>query len=316
MPLNTMKVYFDGSHYIGIPHKERPKREKEEIILQDEEMAVISPYDEDENEPVFDNEVIEVTSDVYASENVSKNAVNFVDSIEQSLGELFEELYRNSIGKKRSTQREYILKNILKHVNNIDIAEKFVDEKLEKKLRNLIVRRLRLWRKLSLNDFNYFVTFTYDDKLQSEESFKNRLRTCLSHYSNRRGWQYAGVWEGKAQDKRLHFHGIFNIPEGTMPGELIEKNDYSIRLHKRKKTTSNTFFEKKFGRCDFDRIETPVLKGEAMRYLIKYIEKTEEKIVYSRGLARYILSDVENEDVVCAYDEFETKYILYDDFNC
>lgn len=101
-----------------------------------------------------------------------------------------------------------------------------------------------------------------------------------------------------------------------MPGELIEKNDFSRRLHRCKKTVSNTFFEKKFGRCDFEKIETPILKNEVIKYLMKYLEKSGEKIVYSRGLARYFISGIEDDDILCSYDEFDTKFILFDDFKC
>ena len=314
-----MKVYFDGSHYIGIPYTERPKKEKvkkEEIIEQDENMAVISPLQEGEFEAVFGEET---ASDGGENEENSKKAkIEPLSSqnIEQSLEELFEELYLKSTGKKRSLQRDYIIKHMLNRFNSLEVAEKFIDEKLEKKLRNLICRRIRLARKLYLNEFNYFVTFTYDDKLHTEDSFKSRLRKCLSNFASRKDWKYAGVWERSPKLNRLHFHGIFDIPTGTMPGELFEENDYNFKLHRRKKTTSNTFFKKKFGRCDFDKIETPALKGEAMRYLMKYIEKSGEKIVYSRGLARYIVSDIIDDDIICSCDEYDSKFILYDNFSC
>ena len=314
-----MKVYFDGSHYIGIPHREKPKRkiEDEEIINQVNEMAVVE-FDECESEskPFLDEETTLYEPKTDFEQNSAKiNSIGSNNNI-QSLDELFEELYKKSVGKKRAAQRDYIIKNMRDRFSNIIVAEKYIDEKFEKKIRNVIVRRMRLARKLSLNEFNYFVTFTYDDKKQTRDSFKTRLRKSLSNFASRSNWQYAGVWEGQGENERLHFHGIFNIPEGTMPGELVEKNDYSIRLHRRKKTTTNTFFEKKYGRCDFDLIETPALKGEAMRYLMKYIEKSEEKIVYSRGLARYIVSGIENDDIICSFDEFDSKFILYDNFNC
>lgn len=39
---------------------------------------------------------------------------------------------------------------------------------------------------------------------------------------HRKGWKYVGVWERSPEKQRLHFHGIFYIPEGTMPGMLLE----------------------------------------------------------------------------------------------
>ena len=37
---------------------------------------------------------------------------------------------------------------------------------------------------------------------------------------------FLGVWERYYENKRLHFHGIFYISEGTMPGELIKVNEH------------------------------------------------------------------------------------------
>jgi hypothetical protein len=175
---------------------------------------------------------------------------------------------------------------------------------------------MRLARKIALNEFNYFVTFTYDDQKHTEETFRAKLRKCLSNLASRKDWKYAGVWERSPKQKRLHFHGIFYIPPGTMPGELFEEDDYNFKLHRRKKTVGNTFFKEKFGRCEFDKIRSYQDKGQVMCYLMKYIGKSGEKIVYSRGLARYIVAGVLDEDIVCAFDEYETKYLLFDKFIC
>lgn len=56
--------------------------------------------------------------------------------------------------------------------------------------------------------------------------------------------------------------------------------------------------------------------GSAVAYILKYIEKTEEKIVYSKGLPQYFVSDVMDEDVVCPFGLEDKKLLLYDDFLC
>ena len=56
--------------------------------------------------------------------------------------------------------------------------------------------------------------------------------------------------------------------------------------------------------------------GEAVAYLTKYMEKTGEKIVYSKGLPQYFISDILDEDVVCAIGQEDGKLLLYDNFNC
>lgn len=192
----------------------------------------------------------------------------------------------------------------------------YVDVQIERKVRNIICRRIRLNRKANLQEFNYFCTFTYDDEKHTEESFKKKLKYTFWNLSKRKGWKYIGVWERSPEKKRLHFHGVFYIPEGGMPGQIIEVNDYSFKTHRRQITNQNTYFNKRFGRSDFERIEDKNRKGEALAYLMKYIEKTGEKIVYSKGLPQYFISDILDEDVVCGIGVDERKLLLYDDFKC
>ena len=171
-------------------------------------------------------------------------------------------------------------------------------------------------RKVNLQNFNYFVTFTYDGKKHDENSFKQRLKETLSNFSNRRRWKYVGVWERSPEKKRLHFHGLFYIPDGTMPGELIEVNDFSLITHKRQTTIQNTYFNERFGRSDFEKIDDNRKMGAAVAYILKYIEKSGERIVYSRGLPQYFISDILSDDVVMKVGQEEKKLLLFDDFKC
>lgn len=53
-----------------------------------------------------------------------------------------------------------------------------------------------------------------------------------------------------------------------------------------------------------------------MAYIIKYIEKTGEKIVYSKGLPQYFISDITDDDVACRIGLEDKKLLLFDDFSC
>ncbi len=188
---------------------------------------------------------------------------------------------------------------------------------LESKGRNAICRRKRLARKVNLEkDFNYFCTFTYDDQKHDEESFKKKLRTTFRHLTERKGWKYAGVWERSPEKQRLHFHGIFVIPEGTMPRQLISVTDYDTRDKKMQTTIQNTYFNERFGRSDFSPIESRAVLAQAIQYLVKYIEKTGDKIVYSKNLPQYFFSDIKGEDIICDYGNEGKKKLLFDDFTC
>ena len=56
--------------------------------------------------------------------------------------------------------------------------------------------------------------------------------------------------------------------------------------------------------------------GSAMAYIMKYIEKSGEKIVYSRGLPQFFISDIMDDDVVTTIGMEDKKLLLFDDFTC
>ena len=49
---------------------------------------------------------------------------------------------------------------------------------------------------------------------------------------------------------------------------------------------------------------------------MKYIEKTDEKIVYSKGLPQFFISDILDNDIVCTIGQEDKKLLLFDDFMC
>ena len=260
------KVYFDGSHYIAIPHTEQPwKRRKSKVSKDKNEEKV--------------KEILESKKDKVKSEKI-KEAVEEID----------------------------------KEVKDIEKSKEIVKKVLNKEKRNRIVRMTRLYRKVNLQQWTHFCTFTYDDKKLSEEDFKKKLLNCLRHLSSRKGWKYIGVWERSPVNQRLHFHGIFVIPK--MIGEIIEIKDYSTKAHKMQITYQNTFFLERFGRNDFREIENNALVYQAVQYILKYIRKTGEKVIYSKHLHTYFISDILESDIVCTIGQEDRKLLLFDDFLC
>nr|MBO4518011.1 hypothetical protein [Clostridia bacterium] len=81
-------------------------------------------------------------------------------------------------------------------------------------------------------------------------------------------------------------------------------------------TESHTLFEKRFGRNDFKEIPNIRAMSEGLAYLMKYLEKSGERIVYSRGLSQYIVSDILDEDIVARMGQDNNKLLLFDDFTC
>lgn len=227
----------------------------------------------------------------------------------------FEKAYKITKAKRKKEKINEIVAEIAPHFESKEKASAFVAENMERKKRNLIVRRTRLARKIHLGEWNYFCTFTYDDKKLSEDDFRRRFRDCLKKLTQRRNWAYIGVWERSPTNNRLHFHGLFAIPEGRMVGELTEHRDYSTKFRKMQTTMQNTYFNERFGRSDFSPINRASF-GEAAAYLMKYIEKSGERIVYSKNTPTYFISDILEDDVVCTVGQEDRKLLLFDNFSC
>ena len=262
------KIYFDGSHYIGIPktaqywkkrkHKSKPRTNETETKVK----AMLS----------------EKTNET----------------------------------KQEKTKR--VIKELDNEIKNFAHSKSIVDNVISKYKRNRIVRYTRLSRKVGLQQWTHFCTFTYDSNKLTEIEFREKFLNCLRHLSNRKKWKYIGVFERSPELQRLHFHGIFVIPE--MVGEIIETKDYSTKTHQMQIAHQNTFFLTRFGRNDFKPIEDNAMAQKAVRYILKYIRKTGEKVIYSKHLQTYFVTDVMEDDVICTIGQENRKILFFDDFKC
>lgn len=124
----------------------------------------------------------------------------------------FEQAYKDSQALPRKQRQESITNTLSQEIADKEQLVEFVENNIQRKKTNSIARRVRLMRKLRLQEWNYFCTFTYDDSIHTEESFKKKLQNTLKHLVARKGWKYVGVWERSPTNNRLHFHGIFYIP--------------------------------------------------------------------------------------------------------
>lgn len=309
------KVYFDGSHYIAIPHTTRPKKRK--LPPLDKDIKKVDKKTENK-EVINTDDLIEVKDEdlpFEVEETPERKSTTETSNRVKSVKEVFEELYAESKEMKKYERRSYLEKGMRNYFATEAETKLFVMNNLERKKRNLIARKVRMWRKINLQEFNYFCTFTYDDKKHTEESFRKSLQGCLRNFCHRKGWKYIGVWERSPEKKRLHFHGIFYIPEGTL-SENVPVNDYNLRTHKRQITYQNPYFNSRFGRSDFERIDTQQDLMEMMRYTIKYLEKTGERLIYSKGLPQFFISDILDDDVAGPIGLEDKKLLLFDDFSC
>lgn len=307
------KVYSDGRHYIAIPHTENPYRRKR-VKPIDEIIEVSTETEERANSPP---EPANVPDEIKISENTDSESKPKEKKVRKiTKRQLFDETYKAHYTERKAVRRKILIETMLPYFKDKESAVTYVDEALSRKYKNFVARRIRMTRKANLADFNYFVTFTYSDELHTEETFRKKLKNALSLLSHRKGWKYIGVWERSPEKKRLHFHGMFYIPDGTLPGEMKEVSGYSFSEHKRKKTNENSYFRERFGRNDFESMVSEFMLDGAVTYILKYIEKSGEKIVYSRGLPQFFISDIMEDDVICRIGEEEQKLLLFDNFSC
>lgn len=324
MAYGETKVYFDGSHYIAIPHTERPPSKRPKKINLDD-IAPIRQSSEPKDSGLMPMsrkdgklplEVLAETPKEQQAQQPEKSKVQVGETV-KTKRELFEELYKRYFGMSSSKKKEQILQDMRQFFPRDKDLEYYVQKNMDRKKRNLICRRKRMVRKANLADFNYFCTFTYSNELHTEESFKKTLKKTFANFASRKAWKYMGVWERSPEKQRLHFHGLFHIPDGTIPDKLEKKRDYSTISRKMQETIQSEYFNKRFGRNDFKAIDDYDNKlGNAVAYLMKYIEKTGERIVYSKGLYQYFISDIMDDDIVCPYGEEDKKLLLFDDFKC
>ena len=227
----------------------------------------------------------------------------------------FDSLYMQAVkqGLKGDSMADFIQAGLEKLYPAFSAMRKYILEKMDKKQRNLWKRIKRFKRKVNMNRWNYFVTFTYDPRKHTAESFKKKLRKCLSNLHTRRGWKYIGVFEEGAKGT-LHFHGLLYVPKGEMIGEIVERNEYSTKRGERYNRRGNTFFDDSFGMSDFQELNPIHLKrGGTARYLVKYLTKSGEKAVCSRGTPAEICKELPDTEVVGTYLDFVTKYVLFDE---
>lgn len=328
--MKNCKVYKDGMHYIAIRHTEgksilRLKKPPEEPI------EVVDEYLPETTEEMptradfgANNETVELTAELKESfeadfEEVGENEEVDNKQVQKRISTRSEEFlkwYRESVGMKRHKQRKFISDKLAPYFENRDDLYYFVDTKMRAKNRAESIKKIRCYRRASLHDFNYFATFTYDSKKLTEAEFEKKLLNTLRHFASRKGWKYMGTWERGADTDRLHFHALMYIPEDKLSGEIITKSEYDVKKRRMVDYVTNTFFEDRFGRNTFQLIDgTSFSMNTAIDYVMKYIEKDGGRIICSRGLKTFILTDIDNEDIIARLrEDSNSKYILFDDF--
>lgn len=245
------------------------------------------------------------------------------------LSELFNAAYEQSenLNLTGNMQIDFINDEMIKgwklnHCKNLfDLVDEnydftnYIMYKLKAKIVARHMRVKRFYEKANLHCWNYFVTQTYDSaKYATEEEFKKAYLTCLSHLSTDFGWRYMGVFERGILTGRLHFHGVFYIPDGAMKGYLKPSKYFSPYEHRMKSSVINSFFAERFGRCDFECISKETGVSAVSSYILKYVRKSENRVIYSRGISDKIVVELTSEDIIYGVKKkYADKFVIFDD---
>ena len=321
----TYKIYNDGRHLIATPcrHAQAPavksarksNRRRRPKQLTDEQKEIV--YNRLMRDKRRDYERGKHNTAMRIDISSDKGFGGTRSAFDILFDDLFTQGYNKGLRdrKMEKPMSDYIHDGLRTLFTEEEIAKVDIAERVKRKLNNLHHRKKRFRRKAYLNRWNFFVTFTYDDKKHDEETFRRKLRRCLSNLHTRRGWRYMGVFERAPETGRLHFHGLLYVPAGEMLGKCEEKTDYSTAQGQMQTRNENSFFAQWYGRNDFEEITQSQLEtGDSVDYILKYIGKTNERIVYSRGIPTEICMKLSANDIITEMtNDFVLKYVVFDD---
>ena len=320
--MELCKVRFDGCHHMVAPYKNTSSFKTKDLIMKSHDELGLEA--EVEKKDFFVNE--------WAKEHFpfSGKGRKKIDERYKKLHEELKKLFIILYGSEKKLKDDEMIKTLYDLITsdydmvnyyNLDLNEEnifWLDVYIRKFVRNEkenLKGRKGLFRRKALNnDWNYFVTFTYDDKKHDEESFVKSLKKKLQNLHTNHGWLYMGCFE-RSKTERLHFHGLISVPQGKMRGNIREETYYDTTAHKRAVSFINEDFEEKIGRNDFKAItKNDLTFTHALDYILKYIGKSDNKIVYSRGIKDdyFALMDVDEENMLCRVHESSPYFVLGD----
>ena len=108
-------------------------------------------------------------------------------TVKMTLRELFDFYYDAYEKEKWKARWSKMMNHFREYIPDEKRRREFLKENFKRKRHNEKARKLRMDRKMSVNGFNYFVTFTYDDVKMTDEQFKKKLKAYLRNNVNRYG---------------------------------------------------------------------------------------------------------------------------------
>lgn len=235
-----------------------------------------------------------------------ENTVN--KTVKMTLRELFNHYYDAYANLKWKGRWSKMMQHFRPYIPDEKQRREFLQKHFKRKRHNESARKRRSNRKMSINGFNYFVTFTYSDEKMTADEFERKLKSYLKNKVQRSGWKYIGAWEGLDGSVRLHFHALMFIPDDVLPGENFVETKYNPKTKQMETHTRNTEFNEKFGLSTIEEI-IPEMKNHAYDYITKYMDKG-GKMMVSRNCPTFIKCAVQKKYLVGSTNEDETSFLM------
>ena len=296
------KVRKEGDVYIATPHTTNPTRRTER-----KQKAVAVSYKDGKYRLTEMKDIAEDERVITGNDNDSRTAdakpLDVSDTVfSATYKQIFDELYDKYSSLRPYERKQAVMEGMLDLFAGEDDARYFVDENWRRKRRNLYSRRKRFEYKAYNQTYEFFFTVTYDDKKHTAESFEASLKSCFSNLHKRYGCLFQGVWEYGEENGRLHFHGLIADPNRKILDGLEKVREYNPKTGRMETFLQSKYFADRFGRNTFSEI-IPQLYDNAIRYITKYLSKQGVRPYYSKGLYRFIESDICGKDVLGRMDD-------------
>lgn len=301
------KVRKEGNLYIATPHTTNPTRRT--VNKQKEITVSVKDGKYTLEQPIEDTAVkdgiksVTIDSGQVAEpldkspSNTNKQASAQVTTFQQ----IFDKLFDRHFKLKPYIRKQQILQDMLPLFENSEDAGSFVNGQWKRQKRNAYTRKQRFEYKAYNQNYEYFFTVTFDNKKHTEQSFERSLKNTFSNLHKRYGCLFQGVWERGSENDRLHFHGLIYDSKRKILDGLDTVTDYNPQTGRKKTYLQSKYFFEKYGRNEFSKI-IPQTYESAIKYITKYLSKQNVRPYYSKGLYRFIESDIDGKDVIAKMD--------------
>lgn len=200
----------------------------------------------------------------------------------------------------------------------------FIQRKLYNKSASYNERKKRFFRKKDQVRWTAWITITYSDKkFKSEEDFYRALKKYFNNKSapDRGNWLVMGKFEHGELNGRLHFHGFFYIPQGTVSRKLVDRKKYSDKDKKWHNYKADKALLETFGDNEYEDL-TDATQND-IHAMAKYTDKMTRymdkggKVFYSRHIPMDYELDVMGKEIFTRMTTIHkraiTRYVLWDD---